>query len=103
MRELSCQRPSLQLQIVESVYPIRQSLIENIARMTSVFSLDTEISSLDLVPLNIEECSIARKRGEILRHLLETLIDAMESDSKRPNIAYLILNFNLKDLSHTGF
>lgn len=83
---------------MESVWSIRKSLVENITRMTSVFSFETKISLLDLIPLNIEEYSVERKRGEILRHLLETLIDSMDSEAKYLNITYLILGFNLQDM-----
>lgn len=99
LRELCCQRPSLQRQIVQSVYSCPKSLVDAFAQLTSVDLHSIEILQSDAVLSDVEDVSPPRVRGEIVRHLLETFIDAIDSDPKS-NVAYLLLGFNTKDLEN---
>uniref|UniRef100_A0A915DWS5 Uncharacterized protein n=1 Tax=Ditylenchus dipsaci TaxID=166011 RepID=A0A915DWS5_9BILA len=101
LREVSCQRPSLQLHVVQSSFSMREYLMDSFSRVTAVFAQQLEVLQTDIVPENIEACDPARIRGEIARYLLEVCIDALESDAKAPNLAYLLLGFNLRDIQNS--
>ena len=63
-----------------------------------------EVTQFDLIPMDVEVgCKPSRLRGELIRHLFETLVDAMESDPTAANLAYLMLGFNLRDIGSSEF
>jgi hypothetical protein len=88
---------------VQTVFPHGKSLIDTMTRLTSVSTYDVELSQIDVVPLDVESCSLPRIRGEIVRHLLETLIDALETDPNTPNLTYLLLGFDMRDIQNSSF
>ncbi len=103
LRVASAHRPSIQTRLVQSLYGQRQSLVHAAAALSSIQHSEVEVSQFDLVPLDVEKCRPARLRGELIRHLFETLIDAMESDGSNANIAYLLLGFNLRNIANSQF
>lgn len=102
LRELCCQRPSLQKQIVLSMTGCKKSVIESVSRLTSVFFHEIQITHFDMIVSNIEQISIPRIRGEIIRNLLETFVDAIEFEPQSANLAYLLFNFDLNDIGNSN-
>lgn len=104
LRVAGSQRPSLQPRLVQSIYSLRTTLIHAAASICSAQLADVEVTQSDLIPMDVEVgCKPSRLRGELIRHLFETLADAMESDPSTANVAYLMLGFNLRDIGSSEF
>uniref|UniRef100_A0A914CLZ9 RecF/RecN/SMC N-terminal domain-containing protein n=1 Tax=Acrobeloides nanus TaxID=290746 RepID=A0A914CLZ9_9BILA len=100
LRELCCQRPSLQSRLVQAFLPHQQILKDRFAQLTSIANRDVAISPLDVSLLDLEECDSASIRGDIIRQIVELMIDSLEIDSKQ-NVAFLLLGFNMTNIQAT--
>lgn len=82
--------------------PCQKSVIESVSRLTSVFSYEIQITHVDLIVSHIETLPMPRIRGEIIRNLLETFVDAIECEPKSANFAYLLFGFDLNDIENSN-